>query len=184
MLKCKYCKKTFKSENWYNKHKCKYMFRKEMIDNTQIFKVWMMFKTIFKIKVNKDLNKEEENFIKSDLYNKFFNFYKWACEIEIFDIYAYILYLKEYNIPLRLWNSDRYYKLFLSKYVKEENLTISIERCEKNLKKNNLSLETITQNRLYMMLYYGLLTKKYLDYKNYNYKNILDTKQLEDLKDL
>ena len=181
VYKCQFCNKVYKTERGLNNHICEYMLRIQDSNINGILNNWLMYKTIYKISTKKNTKDEVLDMVKSTYYKTFKQFSDWCDNIDIIDTHSYIQYLKKYSIPLRLWTSDKYYKMFLEQYLHDEPLANACERSINELKKYNLTLETISQNRLFLLLLSGRLSIKYLDYIKYPYRSILDDGQMKEL---
>lgn len=181
VYKCQFCNKVYKTERGLNNHTCEYMLRIQDSNINRILNNWLMYKTIYKISTKKNTKDEVLDMVKSTYYKTFKQFSDWCDSIDIVDTYSYIGYLKKYNVPLKMWVSDRYYKMFLNEYIQTEPLANACERSINELKKCNLTLETISQNRLFLLLLSGKLSIKYLDSVEYPYRKILDDGQKKEL---
>lgn len=181
VYKCQFCDRVYKTERGLNNHTCEYMHRIQDVNINKILNTWLVYKTIYKIPTKKNTKDEVLDMVKSSYYKLFKQFSNWCDSINIIDTYSYIGYLKRYNIPLKLWISDKYYRMFLNDYIQSEPLANAYERSINELKKCNLTLETISQNRLFLLLLSGRLSIKYLDSVGYPYKNILDDGQKKEL---
>lgn len=181
VYKCQFCNKVYKTERGLNNHTCEYMLRIQDSNINRILNNWLMYKTIYKISTKKNTKDEALDMVKSTYYKTFKQFSDWCDSIDIVDTYSYISYLKKYNVPLKMWVSDRYYKMFLNEYIQTEPLANACERSINELKKCNLTLETISQNRLFLLLLNGKLSIKYLDSVEYPYRKILDDGQKKEL---
>ena len=181
VYKCQFCNKVYKTERGLNNHTCEYMLRIQDGNINRILNNWLMYKTIYKIPPKKNTKDEVLDMVKSTYYKTFKQFSDWCDSIDIVDTYSYISYLKKYNVPLKMWVSDRYYKMFLNEYIQTEPLANACERSINELKKCNLTLETISQNRLFLLLLSGKLSIKYLDSVEYPYRKILDDGQKKEL---
>lgn len=181
VYKCQFCDKVYKTERGLNNHTCEYMHRIQDVNINKILNNWLVYKTIYKIPTKKNTKDEVLDMVKSSYYKLFKQFSNWCDSINIIDTYSYIGYLKRYNVPLKLWISDKYYRMFLNDYIQSEPLANAYERSINELKKCNLTLETISQNRLFLLLLSGRLSIKYLDSVGYPYKDILDDGQKKEL---
>lgn len=184
IYKCQCCNKSYKTEKGFNNHICENKRRYDSLINTNHFTYWLIFKTVYKISINKDIEKEKINFISSAQYKAFIKFVNWCNDIQVLDINSYFEYLKKYNIPLKLWCNDGFYKKYLSEYIKNEPLANAIERSLTSLKIYDVSIETISQNRLFLLLLSGQISVKYLNSIGYPYRQILDVGQLKELETL
>lgn len=183
-FKCHCCGKQFKTETGFKKHFCEYQKRFVEIESNGWYDKWLKMKTIYKIKVNKDKNKEYYSIIHSSYYNQMINFLKWANETDIIDYISYLEYLKKKRYSMKMWNKPSIYKEFVKEYIKNEIPALAIERSKKYLKSINETLETITPNRLYFSLLNGSISNKFIKNEKFDIKRILDNGQLNDLKDL
>lgn len=183
---CKYCGKVYKTEKGLFKHEssCPILDRYTYLNNSKCFQRWLMFKTVSKLKVNKDIEKEKENFIYSPLYKHIEKFSKWCDDMEMFDERAYLEYVINFNVPVYKWCNDRFYERFIINYINNELPSIAIERSKKYLQSLGLTLETISANRLYMLLLSGKISKKYLQFCNFNANMRLDGGQIKILGNL
>lgn len=181
MFKCNYCGKSYKTERGFTNHKCEYKNRYESLINNDYFSIWLAFKTINRLVVNKDIEKEKRAFITSAQYKQFVEFSEWCKNIEMLNVVSYLEYLNKFNIPLKLWCTDKTYRAFLETYITNELNSIAIDRCEKYLSENGLNINTISQNRLYILMLSGKISKKYLNHVGFNYKTYLDCGQIKDL---
>ena len=80
------------------------------------------------------------------------------------------------------WSSSNTYKSWLYQYLKDEPETTSIKRSEDYLNQNGVTLDTISSNRLYLAIRYGLITNKYLKSKNFDVKSHLDDVQWYEIR--
>ncbi len=183
-FKCHCCNKTFKTQKGFDKHVCEFQKRFVEIETHLCLKDWLKMKTIFKIKIRKDVNQEDFDIIHASYYNQFTDFLKWCDDRTIIDYPAYLEYLKKKQYPMKMWGNEEIYKEYLKEYIKNELPAIANERSERYLSNNGLSLESISPNFLYFSLLNGSINNKYLKYKNIDVRNILDKGQLNDVKDL
>lgn len=181
VYKCQFCNKVYKTERGLNNHTCEYMLRIQDSNINKILNIWLIYKTIYRIPTKKNTKDEVLEMIKSTYYNIFKQFSDWSISIDMIDIHSYIQYLKKYNVPLKLWSSDKYYKMFLTEYLHDEPLANACERSSNELKKCGITLETISQNRLFLLLLSGKISIKYLDYVQYPYRSVLDDGQKREL---
>lgn len=165
-------------------HSCEFKDRYMSLDTTNYFTMWLTFKTVNKLSINKDIEKEKMSFITSSQYKQFATFSRWCDSIGMLDVLSYFEYLKKFNIPFRMWCSDSSYRKYLILYINSELLPLAIDRSKQYLKENNLNIETISANRLYLLLLSGRISKQYLKSINFNYKSYLDSGQLQDLGEL
>lgn len=184
VYKCQYCGKTYKTEKGFSNHKCEYKDRYESLSTQDYFALWLAFKTVNKLSVNKDVEREKMAFISSSHYKQFVIFSQWCHSIGMLDAVAYFEYLKKYNIPYKLWCSDGSYRKYLILYINSELQPLAIDRSKKFLQDNNLDINTISSNRLYLLMLSGRISKKYLNSINFNYRMYLDRGQLQDLGEL
>lgn len=183
-FKCHCCGKAFKTETGFKKHFCEYQKRFVEIESHCWYDKWLKMKTIYKIRVKKDKNKEYYDIIHAPYYNQFTLFLKWCDKNGIINYPEYLEYLKRKNYPMKSWANDMVYNEYVKEYIRNELPALANERSEKYLKDNNVTLETITPNGLYFGLLSGLISNKYLKYKNIDVTKILDKGQLKDLKEL
>lgn len=183
-FKCHCCGKVLKTESGFKKHFCEYQKRFVEIESHGWFDKWMKMKTIYKIRVKKDKNKEYYDIIHAPYYNQFVTFLTWCDNTHVIDYPAYLEFLKKKNYPMKQWAVDKVYNEFVKDYVKNELPALANERSERYLKDNGVSLNTITPNGLYFGLLSGLISSKYLKYKNFDVTHVLDKGQLKDLKEL
>lgn len=80
-------------------------------------------------------------------------------------------------IEMKNWTSSTAYRSWLFQYLKEEPEAASIKRSVDYLNQIGATLETISQNRLYLAIRYGLITNKYLKTQNFDVKSHLDDVQ-------
>lgn len=181
IYKCSYCGKTYKTEKGFSNHKCEYKDRYESLSTKDYFTLWLTFKTINRLSVNKDIEKEKRAFITSAQYKQFVNFSEWCQNVGMINVVSYFQYLKQFVIPLKFWCNDTTYRNFLDSYINSELTSIAIDRSELYLKNNNLNIESISSNRLYLLLLSGQVSKKYLNHIGFDYVKYLDSGQIKDL---
>lgn len=181
---CHCCNKTFKTQKGFDKHVCEFQKRFVEIETHQWLKYWLKMKTVFKIKVKKDVNKEYFDIIHAPYYAQFTSFLKWCEEVNVLDYSAYLEYLKLKNYPMKMWADMKIYKEYMKSYIKNELPALANERSEKYLRDNNTSVYSISPNFLYFSLLNGSINNKYLKSKEIDVKKILDKGQLNDLRDL
>lgn len=182
IYKCKYCGKEYKTQKGLEKHHCIQMDRyNEVNDVTQY--VFTIVNTYYNL-CNLPTDKEERIFaiINSKFFTMIKDLEKWAIETIPVNFIEYVKFLKANLVPFNKWTLPHTYHCFLYKYLKEESATLAIMRGEKYLKDNNISLDNISSNRLYLAIKYGQLSKKFLDYMNFNPKKMLDDSQWTEIK--
>lgn len=179
--KCVCCGKEYKTEKGLNNHHCKYQDRFTLVEQHHWFKKWLIFKTVYKLKVKKDLGQEYIDFLKFTSFNELTKFFQWTEDVNIIDFNTYMTFVKDRNYPLKFWSSDKTYRWFLEDYLKKEPLTLACERSKKYLDSNGLSLDDLTQNRLYFSLLTGVISNKFLVKNCIDVRKLLDLKQINDL---
>lgn len=128
-----------------------------------------------------------EKFLKYRYRKNFFNISKKYKEFGTsIPIEEYIKYITNNEVPFKKWEDIKTFKNFVLVYTKEEDSSSAIKRSISFLEKNNLSIDTISENRLIMYLETGsvspwLILKEFPEFFEYvmketnnNYcKNIL-----------
>lgn len=181
VYKCQYCGKTYKTEKGFSNHKCEYKDRYESLSTQDYFTLWLAFKTVNKLTVNKDIEKEKMSFIASSQYKQFAQFSQWCKNVGMINVVSYLQYINRFNVPYKFWCSDINYRNFLDSYINSELNSIAIDRSEQFLKNNGLNIDEISSNRLYLLMLSGQISKKYLKHIGFNYSKYLDSGQLKDL---
>ena len=169
---CKYCGKKFKTEKGFQKHHCEKMERWNNF-NWLGYLAFNMFSKSNHIKIYKDDEKQKMNFIQSHYYKEFDKFGKWVLEMNVIDIPEYIKYLIKFAVPIKEWYCEKTLRWFLCCYLRTESMASAIQRSEKYLQDNNITLETISSSRLYLALRNGFISNKFLLKNNFDYKQIL-----------
>lgn len=178
---CPLCNKKYKTESGFKKHRCIYMERLESLKQP-VLDMWLVFMKVYKCKIPSSKEDMIKKFIKDGaLYNTFTSLNSWFTDIRIPDIYKFFEFTKQYNIPVKDWKKEAVYYNYIVDFINSENEILAIKRSEDYLIANNLVLEKISSNRLYLMLKFGNISKKYLQHKQYNVRAVLDNGQLKDL---
>lgn len=184
VYKCHCCGKVLKTEIGFKKHFCEYQKRFVEIESHNWMEKWLKMKTVFRIHVKKDRNKEYYDILHSSFYTQFVTFLQWCDKTQIINYTEYLEFLKRKKYPMKQWYNDNVYNEYIKDYLKNELPSLANERSEKYLKDNNITLDNISPNNLYFGLLSGNISNKYLKYKNVDVTKILDNGQLKDLKDL
>lgn len=169
---CKFCGKQFKTEKGFQKHHCEKMDRWNNF-NWFGFLAFNMFSKSNHIKIYDSEEEQKLNFIKSKYYKEFDKFGKWLLEMNVIDVPSYIKYLIKFVIPIHQWCSEKILRCFLYDYLRTEPISCAIVRSEKYLQEHNVSLDNISSGRLYIALKNGFISNRYLQTKNFDYRNLL-----------
>ena len=179
---CPFCSKEYKSEKLFKKHTCKQMERFDYCSKKNYLKHWDILKTIYKIKYKKNyFNNPYFDLINSKVYNQAIKFFDFCELYNIEDIRPYLEYANLMHIPLYMCNNNQTYSNFIKWRNVNEHPLLAKERTEKYLSDNNISLNTISQNRLYFGILSGNISSKYLKNIGFDVTKILDNKQLQDI---
>lgn len=183
MYKCEFCGKEFKTDKGFNKHLCEK--KKRFVNFDEIsYQVWLTICNVFKIRLpkNRDDKTLRLKFINDKSYKALCNFAHWLVDTGIINAFSYISFLKTNMIPMKQWTASNTHKAWLYQYLKDEPEATSIKRSEDYLKQIGVTLDTISQNRLYLAIRYGLITNKYLKSKKFNVQSVLDENQWSDIR--
>lgn len=181
---CKYCGKVYKTCKGLEKHHCEQMDRYETITDTTIY-VFNIVNLNYKIYPKALPTVEEElKYIicNSKYYGIIKALEKWALETNPLNFVEYVKYLRDNQVNYKSWTKDLVYRNYLIKYLREEPLSIAINRGENFLKSIGVTIDSISSNRLYLAIKYGTISKKYLDYLGVNVNNKLDSQQFRDVR--
>ena len=173
MLKCKFCNKEFKTTSGYERHMCEKKNRYVNFNHTA-FLYYNDFLIWSHTKKSKNPEEQKMGFIKSSFYKDFVKLSDWLSEINAFSPHLYIQWVVKNNVSIKDWIKSRTYHSFLFEYLKLENDDEAIFRSQQFLDNKNETLETIAPYDLYMALYYGHISFKYIKKKNFDYKNKID----------
>ena len=179
-MKCEFCGKEFKTEKGFQKHMCEKKRRFVEFDNVG-YQVWLRICNIFKIRLPK-VNGDDDiplrmRFINDKSYKAICLFARWVIDVGVLNPFSYISFLKTNMVEMKNWTSSTAYRSWLFQYLKEEPEAASIKRSVDYLNQIGATLDTISQNRLYLAIRYGLITNKYLKTQNFDVKSHLDDVQ-------
>jgi hypothetical protein len=182
-FKCRYCGKAYKTQKGFEKHHCEKMDRYN--ETTEITDyVYNIANLFYKFSKNIPDTLEERKLIiiNSRYYKDIKVLEKWAVETNPINFYEYVHYLYTSKISADNWTKSYVYKNFLFDYLAKEPTASAIERAEKYLANNGLTINTISSNRLYLAILYGHISKKYLDYIHVDVSKKLDPNCWEDVR--
>lgn len=160
-LICQFCKKEFKTETGFQKHICT---KKERYENFNIlaFKLWLQWHKFSKLKVGKNEEKNKLRFIGSKEYLHFVKFTNYLIELNPINAYEYVKWLVQHNVKINNWTNTIYYHQWIIEYLKNENEIAACKRSEMFLAQENVDINQISENRLYLYLYYGKISPYYI----------------------
>lgn len=176
-FECKYCGKVYKTQKGLEKHHCKEMDRYNDLTDVTDYVYTIFHINYVNSKMPSDKEERKMLIIKSKYYDIVKSLEKWAVETNPINFMEYVKYLKNNLVPFKKWTLDHTYHCFLYQYLKEESTAIAIQRAETFLKNNGLTIDTISSNRLFLAIKYGMLSPKYLKYVGVNAAEKLDEKQ-------
>lgn len=158
---CQFCKKEFKTEKGFAKHNC---LKKDRYDNFNVlaFKLWLQWHKFCKLKVSKDEERNKLRFIGSKEYVHFVKFANYLIELNPLNAYEYVKWLVQYNVKFTNWESEKFYHNWLVDYLKNENKLAACKRSEMFLAQENIDINSISESRLYLYLYYGRISPYYI----------------------
>lgn len=170
---CKYCGKSFKTEKGFQKHNCEKKQRYENFNMTgyAIFIVYCHF-SHYRLPENDEDKKMK--FISFKYYKNFCTLADYILHSNVIDYVEYIKFLAMKLIPYKDWCNDKTVREFLYGYLRTEPMSSAIYRSENYLQDNNITLDTISEGRLFMALNMGLISYKYIQYKNFDYMSRLN----------
>lgn len=182
-LICKFCKKEFKTETGFKKHTC---IKKQRYENFNIlaFKLWIEWHKFTKLKTNKDEEKNKLRFIGSKEYLHFVKFTNYLIELNPVNAYEYVKWLVQHNIKLTNWANSTFYHKWVIDYLKNENVIVACKRSEMFLAQENVDINQISENRLYLYLYYGKISPHYIKKIDINILLKLGDDLIKNLKDI
>lgn len=181
---CKYCGKVYKTSKGLEKHHCEQMDRYNEITDATIY-VFNIVNKYYKFYAKSlPTVKEELTFIvaNSKYYGIIKDLEKWALATNPLNFSEYVAYLFANKISYKSWCKDIVYHNFLIGYLKNEPAAIAINRGETYLKSIGVTIDTISSNRLYLLIKYGTISKKYLDYLGIDVSKRLDAQQWKDVR--
>ena len=173
MFKCEYCGKVLKTETGFQKHMCE---KKKRIFNFNYgaFNCYIDYMCFSRTRISKDPEKQKLTFVNSPLYKTFVTVNEYLKTIDTLFPHQYIQWLANNMIESKKWDDDHTYHCFLYDYLHNEEQERAIQRSEEFLKKINETLETISPYDLYVALYNGKISYKYIQYLNFDYVNKID----------
>ena len=180
---CEFCGKEFKTEKGFQKHMCEK--KKRYVNFDEIgYQVWLTICNVYKVRLPRNPTSEmlKLRFITDKSYKAICLFAHWTIDVGVLNVFSYISFLKKNMISMKDWSSSNTYKSWLYQYLKDEPETTSIKRSEDYLNQNGVTLDTISSNRLYLAIRYGLITNKYLKSKNFDVKSHLDDVQWYEIR--
>lgn len=186
-FKCKYCGKEYKTEKGLAKHHCVQMDRYNEWSDTMAY-VFNIVNNYYQIcKKCEDIEEQKIALINCRYYELIKKLEQWALATQPLSFISYVKYLKDNLINFKLWTNDHTYHCFLYQYLKNEPDAIAISRAENYFKNNDLTIDTISSNRLHLAIKYGSISAKYLKYINYPIEKIeqrLDKDQWQEIRPL
>lgn len=183
MPKCEFCNKVLKTEKGFQNHMCEK--KKRFVEFNEVaYHVWLMICNIFRIRIPKDDNKKKISFINDVSYNKIVEFTNWVLETQVLNLFEYLKFLKDNEIKIIQWTNSRVYHSWLYNFLNNEPEAIAIKRSKDYLDSINLTLDSISSNRLFLAIKYGKISNKYLKFCNYDVRNKLDQSQWIEVRPL
>jgi hypothetical protein len=178
MYKCEFCGKEFKTEKGFQRHSCEKKKRFMEFDEVG-FRIWSIMNNVFKVRMPRKITADElkMRFVNDKSYKAIVMFAHWVVDNGVLDIVSYLQFLNRNVVPMKQWTTSRVYKVWLIEYLKNEPLSQATKRAEDYLSAEGLTLETVSQNRLYLLIRYGIISVKYLKSKNFNIRQALDDTQ-------
>jgi hypothetical protein len=166
-MKCQFCKKEFKTQSGYDKHMC---VKKSRYVNFNVlaFYVWKSWNKLVHLKLSTDDEKNKIRFIGCKEYLIFEKFASYLNEIQPYDCYDYLEYLVKHNIKPNKWCSSDYFHKWVIDYDQRENKNLGIIRSKKYMENNNLDIQTVSESRLFNLLWNGRISPYYIDYIDRN----------------
>lgn len=136
---------------------------------------------------NKQLKTDFDSYIMNKYYNDFHNLILKFAEYEEngikelwFDkFYEYCLTC---NALSKNWCKDSFFEGFISDYIFKEDKNTAIKRSEEYIKTNNINFNNISENMLYILLKFGLVSPYYIKDKKINVKELLGLDLQENIK--
>ena len=183
MFKCEFCGKEFKTESGFQKHCCEKKRRYNEFDEVA-FRIWSIIGSVFNVRYPKNITTDgiKKMFINDKSYKAIIMFAHWAVDTGELDIVSYLKFLKHNVVPMKQWSQSRVYNAWLIQFLKNEPLSMATKRAEDYLEGLGLTLETISQNRLYLAIKYGIISVKYLKSKDFDIKGALEDVQWYELR--
>lgn len=176
-FKCKYCGKVYKTQKGFEKHHCKEMDRYHEITDVTEYVFTIFHNTYIENKMPNNSEDRKLFIAKSRYYDIVKSLEKWALETQPINFMEYVKFLKFNLVPFKKWTLDHTYHCFLYQYLREEPDAIAIQRAETFLKNNDLTIDTISSNRLFLAIKFGTISPKYLRYIGVNVAEKLDEGQ-------
>ena len=173
-MQCKYCQKEFKSEKNFKKHTCIKMKRFYSINQLE----FSFFKSLSKCKTDKDIDIMFK-YISSKYYNQLHEFSIWCKDMNVIEPHEYFKYLLQNNIHVNKWKTESMLRNFLYNYLRNEPMALALKRSQDYLNNNNITINDISSQRLYLALKNGFINVKYLKYMNFDYESVLDINEAE-----
>lgn len=162
-MKCQFCNKDFKTQTGFDKHMC--LKKSRYVNfNTLAYYVWKSWNKLVKIKISNDEEKNKLRFINSNEYKVFEKFAGYLNEINPCDCYDYLEYLVKHNILPNKWCSSDYFHKWVIDYDSREDKNLGILRSKKYIENNGLDINTISESRLFNLLWNGRISPWYIDY--------------------
>lgn len=160
-MKCQFCKKEFKTEKGFQKHTC---LKKERYENFNVlaFRLWLHWNRLCRLRVSKDEEKNKMRFISSKEYNHFEKFTGYLIELNPINAYDYVNWLVKNNIKIYNWYTPDVYHEWVVQYLKSENEISACKRSEMFLDQQCIDINNISENRLFLYLYYGKVSPYYI----------------------
>ena len=179
---CPYCGKEFKTEKGITNHleKCEKKNRYEIL---QIYPD--LYANLYTICNYLYGNKfvmcgDCKKWMANDKYFKQVkDFTDYCIKSEVYSHQDFIMYLLANKVPFNKWKNESNLINFLYDWLYYEDEENAIKRSKKWLNDRDLSLETISPNRLFLALKYGNISVKYLKSMNYNWENNVDCESEE-----
>lgn len=179
-FKCKFCGKELKTESGFKKHSCKYI--KRFLDEKSKISYELFLRFLQYNKLAKSIHTDFESYITSKYYNDFHNLVLKFLDLGVSmqdRLNDYFEYCLRCNIPSRNWCKDDFYLIYISDYLFKEDKSIAIARTEKYVKENNIDFNTISENKFYILLKFGLISPYYIIKYGIDVNNLLG-KDLQD----
>lgn len=124
---CKFCKKSFKRESTILAHKCpkkqRYADRNTVGARLGLFAYNLFLKTCVQQK-----QETHETFINSQYYTDFVKFGRSLSSLKPISTEAYITWLVDTKVALRLWSNGKTYSKFMIHFLENEPTARSLER--------------------------------------------------------
>ena len=174
---CPYCQKSYKTEKGCRKHveTCEKRKNYDMLteDPDLFVNMNLICGFLYQKKYYNQDNKQL--FMANDrIFSKVKKFTEYEQAMEVFGKIDFLTYLFANKISINKWCEEEHLINFLYNWLYYEDESHAVNRSINWLEKHNLTISTISPNRLFLALKYGNISVKYLNAIEYDWEHNID----------